>query len=126
MNDLSLHVARVPLRMGWKPNRRYAQLRKIYPERPDGKGGKGGTAPCDTWDNVTLHCTVDLYLTRLCTRSHSSTRRRITFQVSRKVAGAFERTDRNVRVTPGSRLRRFQGFKSIFSGLPSMVASNVE
>lgn len=57
MNDLGLHVAHVPLRLGWKPVRLYAQLQKIYPERPD---GKGGTAACDTWDNATLHCTVDL------------------------------------------------------------------
>lgn len=57
MNDLGLHVAHVPLRLGWKPVRLYAQLQKIYHERPD---GKGGTAPCDTWDNATLHCTVDL------------------------------------------------------------------
>jgi len=57
MNDLGLHVAHVPLRLGWKPVRLYAQLQKIYHERPD---GKGGTASCDTWDNATLHCTVDL------------------------------------------------------------------
>ena len=57
MNDLGLHVAHVPLRMGWKPVRLHAQLQKIYAERPD---GKGGTAPCDTWDNAALHCTVDL------------------------------------------------------------------
>ncbi|MBI2516300.1 MAG: Gfo/Idh/MocA family oxidoreductase [Opitutae bacterium] len=57
MNDLGLHVAHVPLRLGWKPVRLYAQLQKIYTARPD---GKGGTAPCDTWDNATLHCTVDL------------------------------------------------------------------
>lgn len=57
MNDLGLHVAHVPLRMGWKPKRLHAQLQKIYTERPD---GKGGTAACDTWDNASLHCTVDL------------------------------------------------------------------
>ncbi|HSI09469.1 MAG: Gfo/Idh/MocA family protein [Rariglobus sp.] len=57
MNDLGLHVAHVPLRMGWKPTRLHAQLQKIYTERPD---GKGGTAACDTWDNASLHCTVDL------------------------------------------------------------------
>ncbi len=57
MNDLGLHVAHVPLRMGWKPKRLHAQLQKIYTERPD---GKGGMAACDTWDNATLHCTVDL------------------------------------------------------------------
>jgi predicted dehydrogenase len=57
MNDLGLHVAHVPLRLGWRPARLHAQLQKIYSERPD---GKGGTAPCDTWDNATLHATVDL------------------------------------------------------------------
>ncbi|MFA6287264.1 MAG: Gfo/Idh/MocA family oxidoreductase [Opitutaceae bacterium] len=56
MNDLGLHVAHVPLRMGWKPVRLHAQLQKIYTERPD---GKGGMAACDTWDNAVLHCTVD-------------------------------------------------------------------
>lgn len=57
MNDLGLHVAHVPLRMGWKPVRLHAQLQKIYTERPD---GKGGVAACDTWDNASLHCAVDL------------------------------------------------------------------
>jgi predicted dehydrogenase len=53
MGDLGLHVAHVPLRLGWKPANVFAQLQKIYPTRPD---GKGGTAACDTWDNATLHC----------------------------------------------------------------------
>ena len=57
MNDLGLHVAHVPLRMGWKPVRLHAQLQKIYAERPD---GKGGMAACDTWDNAALHCTIEL------------------------------------------------------------------
>lgn len=56
MNDLGLHVAHVPLRLGWQPTRVYAHLQKIYAERPD---GQGGTAPCDTWDNATLHGSVD-------------------------------------------------------------------
>lgn len=55
MNDLGMHVAHVPLRLGWKPHRLYAQLQKIYTERPDGHGGR---APCDTWDNAVLHCTA--------------------------------------------------------------------
>ncbi len=55
MNDLGMHVAHVPLRLGWRPSRVYAQLQKIYTERPD---GRGGVAPCDTWDNATLHCTA--------------------------------------------------------------------
>ena len=57
MNDLGLHVAHVPLRLGWHPRTVYAQLQKIYPERPD---GKGGTAFCDTWDNAPLHCTAEI------------------------------------------------------------------
>ncbi len=52
MGDLGMHALHVPLRLGWKPRRVYAQLQKIYTERPD---GKGGMAACDTWDNATLH-----------------------------------------------------------------------
>ena len=57
MNDLGLHVAHVPLRLGWKPSRLYAQLQKIYGHRPD---GRGGMAECDTWDNATLHATATI------------------------------------------------------------------
>jgi predicted dehydrogenase len=52
LGDLGMHVCHVPLRLGWRPARLFAQLQKGYPERPDGKGGK---APCDTWDNALLH-----------------------------------------------------------------------
>lgn len=52
MGDLGLHVAHVPLRLGWSPSSLYAQLQKIHAVRPD---GKGGTAPCDTWDNAIIH-----------------------------------------------------------------------
>ncbi len=55
MGDLGMHVVHVPFRLGWNPVRVYAQLQKIYTERPD---GKGGTAPCDTWDNAMLHTEV--------------------------------------------------------------------
>jgi predicted dehydrogenase len=55
MGDLGMHTVHVPFRLGWKPNRVYAQLQKIYPQRPD---GKGGMAECDTWDNALLHCDV--------------------------------------------------------------------
>jgi predicted dehydrogenase len=55
MNDLGLHVAHVPLRLGWRPQQVFAELQKIYRERPD---GRGGIAVCDTWDNATLHCTA--------------------------------------------------------------------
>lgn len=57
MGDLGMHVAHVPLRLGWKPRVLAAQLQKIYKTRPD---GKGGTAPCDTWDNAVLHGTTEL------------------------------------------------------------------
>ena len=52
MGDLGMHVAHVPLRLGWRPNRVHAHLQKIYTTRPDGKGGR---AICDTWDNATVH-----------------------------------------------------------------------
>jgi predicted dehydrogenase len=52
MGDLGMHTIHVPFRLGWKAQRVYAQLQKIYHERPD---GKGGMAPCDTWDNALLH-----------------------------------------------------------------------
>ncbi len=45
MGDLGLHTVHVPFRLGWKPLRVYAQLQKIYTQRPD---GKGGMAVCDT------------------------------------------------------------------------------
>lgn len=57
MNDLGLHVAHVPLRLGWKPRSVHANLQKIYRTRPD---GRGGTADCDTWDNAALHATVEI------------------------------------------------------------------
>lgn len=57
MGDLGMHVLHLPLRLGWKPERVYAQLQKIYTRRPD---GKGGMAECDTWDNATLHTDVAL------------------------------------------------------------------
>ncbi|MEO7931764.1 MAG: Gfo/Idh/MocA family oxidoreductase [Chthoniobacterales bacterium] len=57
MGDLGMHVVHVPFRIGWKPKRVYAQLQKIYHERPD---GKGGMAPCDTWDNALLHTDVEV------------------------------------------------------------------
>jgi predicted dehydrogenase len=57
MGDLGMHVVHVPFRLGWNPKRVFAQLQKIYTERPD---GKGGMAACDTWDNALLHCDVDV------------------------------------------------------------------
>jgi predicted dehydrogenase len=52
LNDLGLHTWHVPLRLGWTPERVYAVLQDIVPERP---GPDGAMVPCDTWDNAVLH-----------------------------------------------------------------------
>jgi predicted dehydrogenase len=57
MGDLGMHTVHIPFRLGWRPRFVYAQLQKIFHERPD---GKGGMAPCDTWDNALLHTEVVL------------------------------------------------------------------
>lgn len=57
MGDLGMHAVHLPLRLGYRPSRVYAQLQKVYTERPD---GKGGMAECDTWDNALLHCDVEV------------------------------------------------------------------
>ena len=57
MGDLGMHAIHVPFRLGWNPKRVYAQLQKIYHERPD---GKGGMATCDTWDNAMRHTEVEI------------------------------------------------------------------
>jgi predicted dehydrogenase len=57
MGDLGMHAVHLPFRLGWKPLRVYAQLQKIYTQRPD---GKGGMASCDTWDNAILHTEVKI------------------------------------------------------------------
>jgi predicted dehydrogenase len=53
MGDLGMHVCHVPFRAGWRPRNVRAILSKIITERPD---GRGGMAPCRTWDNATLVC----------------------------------------------------------------------
>jgi predicted dehydrogenase len=53
MGDLGIHTQHVPFRMGFLPKGVYARLDKFVSARPD---GKGGSAPCDTWDNATLVC----------------------------------------------------------------------
>ena len=53
MGDLGMHACHVPFRAGWIPTHVRAALCKIVTERPD---GKGGLAPCKTWDNATLLC----------------------------------------------------------------------
>lgn len=57
LGDLGMHVCHIPLRLGWNPISVYANLQKIYTERPD---GKGGMAVCDTWDNAMLNTKIDL------------------------------------------------------------------
>jgi predicted dehydrogenase len=57
LNDLGMHACHLPLRLGWSPKRLFAQLQKGYPERPD---GRGGVAPCDTWDNALIHGWSDI------------------------------------------------------------------
>jgi len=53
MGDLGLHTEHIPFRLGWIPENVCAKLSKYITERPD---GKGGMAPCETWDNATLVC----------------------------------------------------------------------
>ncbi|MGH7491643.1 MAG: Gfo/Idh/MocA family protein [bacterium] len=55
LGDLGMHALHLPLRARWIPSRLYASLAKIVTQRPD---GKGGMAPCETWDNATLQCEV--------------------------------------------------------------------
>ena len=55
MGDLGMHVLHMPLRLGWRPDTLHAQLVKRVTERPD---GKGGMAPCTTWDNATISTRV--------------------------------------------------------------------
>jgi predicted dehydrogenase len=57
LNDLGMHACHVPLRLGWRPRRLFAQLQKGYPQRPDGRGGQ---VECDTWDNALLHSWTEI------------------------------------------------------------------
>ncbi len=52
MGDLGMHTLHLPLRLGWKPHKVYAQLQKGVPQRP---GPDGQPVACDTWDNATLN-----------------------------------------------------------------------
>lgn len=53
MGDLGLHVAHLPLRLGWQPSSVYGRLDDVVTERP---GPDGSAVPCDTWDNALLVC----------------------------------------------------------------------
>lgn len=55
MGDLGLHVAQVPLRLGWVPSTVYARLDDVVTQRP---GPDGSPVVCDTWDNALLTCTA--------------------------------------------------------------------
>jgi predicted dehydrogenase len=56
MGDLGMHALHLPLRAGWSPRNVRAILSDVVTERPD---AKGGTAPCDTWDNAVLLCEAE-------------------------------------------------------------------
>lgn len=53
MGDLGLHVAHVPLRLGWQPTSVFGRLDDVVNERP---GPDGQMVVCDTWDNAMLVC----------------------------------------------------------------------
>jgi predicted dehydrogenase len=55
MGDLGLHVAHVPLRLGWMPRLVYGRLDDVVTQRP---GPDGEPVACDTWDNALLTCTA--------------------------------------------------------------------
>jgi predicted dehydrogenase len=61
MGDLGMHVAHVPLRLGWRPGHVFAVLQDLVPERPD--PATGDLVPCDTIDNATLHADAGFPLT---------------------------------------------------------------
>jgi predicted dehydrogenase len=61
MGDLGMHVAHVPLRLGWRPTSVFAVLSDLVTERPDPATGE--RVPCDTIDNATLHCDAGFPLT---------------------------------------------------------------
>ena len=56
MGDLGMHTLHFPLKAGWKLVDVRAVLSNLVKERPD---GKGGMAPCETWDNATLLCQAE-------------------------------------------------------------------
>jgi predicted dehydrogenase len=56
LGDLGMHAVHLPLRAGWRPRSVRAVLSDLVPERPD---GRGGTEPCDTWDNAVLSCVAE-------------------------------------------------------------------
>jgi predicted dehydrogenase len=61
MGDLGMHVAHVPLRLGWQPTTVFAVLSDLVTERPDPTTGE--PVACDTIDNAALHCDAGFPLT---------------------------------------------------------------
>ncbi len=53
MGDLGMHVAHVPLRLGYSPSSIYALLDDIVTERP-AAAGSSEMVRCDTWDNALI------------------------------------------------------------------------
>ncbi|MGA0209489.1 MAG: Gfo/Idh/MocA family protein [Candidatus Nanopelagicales bacterium] len=53
MGDLGMHVAHVPLRLGYRPSSIYALLEDIVFDRP-AAAGSPDTVRCDTWDNAII------------------------------------------------------------------------
>jgi predicted dehydrogenase len=53
MGDLGMHVAHVPLRLGYQPSSVYALLEDIVTERPR-TAGSAEMDRCDTWDNALI------------------------------------------------------------------------
>jgi predicted dehydrogenase len=53
MGDLGMHVAHVPLRLGYRPSSVYALLEDIVADRP-AAAGSSETVRCDTWDNAII------------------------------------------------------------------------
>lgn len=53
MGDLGMHVAHVPLRLGYQPRSIYALLEDVVTERP-AAAGSHDMVRCDTWDNAVI------------------------------------------------------------------------
>lgn len=53
MGDLGMHVAHVPLRLGYTPTQVFGVLDSIVQDRP-ASAGSADMVPCDTWDNAML------------------------------------------------------------------------
>jgi predicted dehydrogenase len=61
MGDLGMHVAHLPLRLGWRPQTVFATLSDLVETRPDAATGE--PVACDTIDNAALHCDAGFPLT---------------------------------------------------------------